>query len=296
VILAVLLVTPAQAAFPGANGRIAFQRDSKDPSGLWTMKPDGTHLLHLPTGGGLESNPSWSPDGRELLFNCHCHTQDFPKVFTANEVGRDKTYVWDGFDVSWGADGRSLLASLYNPSPDFDGRFSIWRHELGTTTGTSLSHPTPAHGVDSTPAASADGNWIVFSRCCFKQPAHVRWNDLFIMASDGSGEARLTNNKVQDLSPDWDPDGSRIVFARGHHIALINPDGSHLVILTAGSHRIESSPAFSPDGEQIVFTRCCFGPGQTSEIFRMSVHGGELARLTHNQVNDWNPTWQPLTS
>src|SRR3954463_4020262 len=55
---------PAQAAFPGANGRLAF-----DSAGnIYTVKADGTRLLKL-TSDGESSGPAWSPSGKRIAFS-----------------------------------------------------------------------------------------------------------------------------------------------------------------------------------------------------------------------------------
>jgi hypothetical protein len=55
-----LAAGPAQAAFPGANGKIAAAKDS-DPTGIHTLNPDGTGDTALTSAG--DRNPAWSPDG-----------------------------------------------------------------------------------------------------------------------------------------------------------------------------------------------------------------------------------------
>ncbi len=57
----VALAPPAQAAFSGQNGRIAFERNG----GIWTMNPDGTDPRQLVASG---DDPSWSPDGRKVVY------------------------------------------------------------------------------------------------------------------------------------------------------------------------------------------------------------------------------------
>src|SRR2546430_119614 len=66
----VCLVTagPAAATYPGANGLIAFggARGNHLSDRVWidTIRPDGTDIQPLAQGYG----PSWSADGRHLLF------------------------------------------------------------------------------------------------------------------------------------------------------------------------------------------------------------------------------------
>jgi hypothetical protein len=49
----------AKAAFPGQNGKIAFD-SAQDNGGVFTMDDDGSAVRHLIDDGG---HPAWSPDG-----------------------------------------------------------------------------------------------------------------------------------------------------------------------------------------------------------------------------------------
>src|SRR3954447_14679837 len=76
---------PAHAAFPGANGKIAFGSDRNvtpsdhcAPGGnklacadIWTMNGDGTQQTLVQSGGVKDKfppYPAWSSDGREIAF------------------------------------------------------------------------------------------------------------------------------------------------------------------------------------------------------------------------------------
>src|SRR4051794_14445384 len=62
---------PAQAAFPGANGRIAFDMapgplwDNRD---IYSIQPDDSGLLRLTTDPAVDASPAWSSEGDRLAF------------------------------------------------------------------------------------------------------------------------------------------------------------------------------------------------------------------------------------
>ena len=52
--------------------------------------------------------------------------------------------------------------------------------------------------------------------------------ELYVLHPERRRARRLTRNRVADGSPDWSPDGTRIAFARGRHVYVVNADGTGL--------------------------------------------------------------------
>src|SRR5215210_7256925 len=67
-LIMVSLVEPAGAAFPGQNGKIAFQSNRDGNSEIYTMNATGTALDRLTNNHATDSEPAWSPDGNRIAF------------------------------------------------------------------------------------------------------------------------------------------------------------------------------------------------------------------------------------
>ena len=123
--------------------------------------------------------------------------------------------------------------------------------------------------------------------------------EIYVMNTDGSNQARLTNNTYPDVEPAWSHDGSKIAYVSrvgegNWDIYVMDADGSNQTRLTFNLAR-EGSPAWSPDGARIAFT--CTRQGH-QEIFLMDADGSNQIPLTNLQPTgifrrySW-PAWSP---
>lgn len=121
----------------------------------------------------------------------------------------------------------------------------------------------PVIEATPTPAPVTDKIAFASSRSANEKP------DIYLMNSDGSGLARLTDDPAGDTSPAWSPDRGQIAFVSDrsgvNQLYVMEPDGSNQEVLTdqpAGA----SAPARSPDGRRIAFVsnRALGSEGQRS--------------------------------
>src|SRR3954447_415650 len=122
---------------------------------------------------------------------------------------------------------------------------------------------------------------------------------LYAMASDGTGQRRLTVVPAQALGPRFSPDGTRIAYtyqpsADSDHsdqmtqIHVMNADGSDDHALATENAAFQA--AWSPDGTKLVFSQNIDG---VSDLFEMNADGTGSERLTDDPASDWAAVWAP---
>ena len=76
-----LLAPPARAAYPGANGIIAFERGGD----IWVVEADGSNprnVTNTPTN--VEKHPVVSPDGTRIAYT---RTEIYDEIWTTTVDG-----------------------------------------------------------------------------------------------------------------------------------------------------------------------------------------------------------------
>jgi TolB protein len=93
------VATTADAAFPGANGKIAFVRAGNlmdaSTNGVYVMNADGSGQSRLL---GSASDPAWSADGRRIAFESMPIRQ--AEIYTANADGSARKRLTNTSDVN----------------------------------------------------------------------------------------------------------------------------------------------------------------------------------------------------
>jgi TolB protein len=282
-----LFAAPAQATYPGRNGRILF--DKVGDRQLFTVSPDGTGAKKLTHEHGQNHrDASYSADGRRIVYVRG--RAAFASIATVRADGTHNRVVADrvGVDPVFSPSGRTIA---------FDTGSRIF--SVGSA-GLTLRQLTPGFPASNwAPTYSPDGSQIVFS--CV---ANGMYQGLCSMAPDGSGLHPIFSSPTESpAAPDFAPKGGKVAVLLGVRgrdaIATIGLAHSNVHVIRrfdpAGRHPI-GEPVFSPDGERIAMTIAPNASSLDTDVYVMRADGSHLRRLTHtpgteksSRLDDWRP-------
>ncbi len=262
---------PGSDTFPvwSPNGRkIAFMTDREsvalmglgsDPKifiptnvEIFVMNADGTGQMNLTNHDSWDGFPSWSPDGRRIVFQTDRDRVGLIVVGIEPDGFGLEIYAMDadGANVSqlssnpeddvypvWSPDGTKIAFQSYR-----DGNAEIY---VMNPDGSGQMRLTSNPAVDVMPTWSPDGRWIAFQ-------SHRDGNaEVYKVNASGGSVTRLTNASDADEGASWSPDGQQIVFQSQRdgnpEIYRMNADGSAVKQLT-GNPAADVSPCWGTQG------------------------------------------------
>ena len=175
---------------------IVFTRgDGKDASEIWVMDRNGKNPHRI---NSLGWDPTWSPDGKQILFASWWEGARQLFVMNANGSGEKKITAFDALHgrSDWSPDGQWMVT--YN-GPDWHREVFIFRPDFS-----DLRQLTPAGGNSQGPSFSPDGKWVTFTSY-FDHYGDDLGCEIYIIRVDGTDLRRLTDNAYCDYQPRWGP-------------------------------------------------------------------------------------------
>lgn len=296
---------PAEAAFPGVNGKIVFSSDrTRDAQDIFAISPSGgapDRLTTFSTGHNID--PAVSPDGSRIAFSRDGQIW----VMKASGMTAGGTGATQITNISttktrptWSPDG-SRIAYMAN-SFDVDGQtdLEVWIINADGSGRTQLTNNTVP---DERPSWSPDGTQIAFVSARIGDSNR----NIYLMDTNPATDdaINLTQNSTTPLYqghddfPSWSPDGTQITYSNnGDGDADVykmdtNPTTKDWTNLTPNPSE-DTDPAWSPDGNKIVYQ------GTTStatdrNIYVMNSDGSSPAPVNTNTAHDISPDWQPAS-
>lgn len=202
-------------------------------------------VTHTPNAN--EKQPQLSPDGKRIIY------------------ASDREGKWGIYETSFHNRGSLELEVVNNgrineqPCYSPDGStvaYVTWMPRKDTWYIATMNRKTQQekiYGPGLFPKFSPDGQKLLFQRPRVRAP---QWYSIWILdlMSENVSEI-ISNNNWASVTPNWSPDGKKIIFA-------------------AINKSIHSQGAFDGD-----------------DIYTIWADGTHLVRLTNDNAPDWNPVW-----
>jgi len=173
------------------------------------VEANGSGFRLLTEGTGNNGFPSWSPDGRRLVFRAQDERGKGLRILDVES--RQVTSLTDGPGVSdnfpaWSPTGDEIAFASDREDRD-------WEIYAIRPDGTGLRRITRIPGNDAHPAWSPDGRWIAFATGAhgFRDEMALHphnpqsYGDIAVIRPDGSDLRVLTDNPWEDATPRWAP-------------------------------------------------------------------------------------------
>lgn len=129
-------------------------------SNVWLVRPDGSGLHRLSQRRGSEWGPSWSPDGRRVVFARESGRGQADLYVADLATGEERrlTYGSDNDVAAWSPRGDRIVFERAHDN-DVDIRVDLWSIRPD---GSGLRDLTPNRGSNTNPVWSPDGRLIAF--------------------------------------------------------------------------------------------------------------------------------------
>ena len=233
--------------------RIAFTSDRSGDPEIYVANADGSGLRQLTDTPGRDAHPSWSRDGKAILFQSP-RTDGNVQIYRMNADGTDQrqmaaTTGFCGVPVE-APDGKRIAFQCSKALQEFGSAEAPWRIYLLDRGKTEPHAVTTGPGNDQVPNWSPDGRKLLF------YSDRSGTNQLFELNVRSGTTSQRTFGPASYSAATYSPDGKLIAVMRA------DPGGKgdiHVIGPRIRSARItDSGPEFgmavwSRDGRRLLF-------------------------------------------
>ncbi len=289
-------------AFYSPNGdKIVWVTDRLDNWTIWSMNPDGSNKKQLTSNDVMSGWPSWSPDGKEIVYWSWDITSGTGDIWKMNTDGSSKEKLT--------TDGSFKGPPMWSPRGDriaytsnLTGNIEVYVINTDGSDNRQITtgHP-PEYFVETRVTWHPDGERLYYQVCTFPIPegtytiipGDVAFVEIFMVNVDTGLEVNLTpklHENVRSVSPDGEKLACISLRSNNYGVWVMNADGTNQTRLTFDNFG-DRAPHFSPDSQKITYWSTAYA--NQPDIWIINVDGSEKTRVTTSLYQDVYPSWSP---
>ncbi len=211
---------------------VVFVRYDHDAVELWSLDTRDGQTRKMTTGGAVNVEPRFAPDGKRLAFvstsykgHFHIFTGRFEdgllsdvRQLTPENVSALPRYYYSQVDHEispvWTRDGSEIL--FVSNRGHIHGTGGFWTVKAEPGAGAADVHYADAHYKEihyeetnwkARPDFSPDGKRMVYASYLGQA-----WHQLWVMPAAGGDAFPISYGAFDNVNPRWSPDGSKIAF------------------------------------------------------------------------------------
>ncbi len=276
------------------NYRLAFIANVDDNWDLFVMDEKGKHVKQLTHTPFDEKQPSWSHDGKRIVYATTEGTVNIVDLATGNvKIILDSTGPGKSEEPVFSPDSNNILYVYYKNKRIDDS--DLWMLNLGPLNSElahRTTHPETRYSLPVTrylflsqpssqshPAYSSDGKNIVYSSFHCGGECGQIIKELWTMNSSGGDVRQLLLTNSNCMFPSWSPDNSKIAFSSdmdgNFDVWVVEVLTKKLTKIT-DHPRLDTQPSWLPDGDKLAFISTRSGK---SKIWIKNLKNGEVSMM-----------------
>ncbi len=246
---------------------------------LYVCDSDGHNLIQLTHDRSISLYPRWG--GRNEYITYTAYLRNNPAAYRIHVATgqRDLLAGFAGLNMSpvLSPDGRSCALVMSR-----EGNPELYVQTPPGGAATRITRTLQA--AEATPTWSPDGSQICFVSDLAGRP------QLFVVSRQGGAPRRLTTRGVENVSPNWGPDG-RIVYATRvgsqYRLCVLDPTTGQTTPVGPEDASYED-PSWAPNARHVACTRVA---GYRASICLIDTVTGETVTLVSGSGDWYAPDW-----